>query len=937
MGAGRGLRVAFAVALVALAFTSGVGRATATVGKPRAAATAGASWEALPSNVKQVNRYAVPMAVSLARLRIMLAPNVANSPSNRRQQLRGLVYADTGGHPGTLLGVSRQLTFASGSSTGWYNLVFRTPVTLAAGNYWVGVISGTSSDVAAFRFKNVTGSRDYNINRYAAGPTTRFGGVRSDAKQISLSATYAPVPSPPAAPPALTLPGTVSPVSVVAEEQPAPGPLPGSVPPPPADTGLPAISGTAQQGRVLTASAGTWTNEPTAYSYQWQRCEGTGPCSTIAGATGHSYTPSAADVTRRLEVLVVASNAGGSSAGASSEPTAAVLPERPVNTVAPTISGTAQQGKALTSTTGTWANEPTSYSYQWLRCEKGGGGCAVIAGAASKTYMALAADIGHTLKASVGATNAGGSGEPVSSEASATVLPEAPVNTTLPAVSGIAEQGQTLATTNGGWTSEPTGYSYQWLRCDSSVGNCGPISSATSHSYTLSSADVGSKIRSEVIASNAGGASKPARSEATGTVQPPPHHDPVLAAVGDIACPNGDTEHSCKQLATATLTAGFKPDAVAVLGDNQYESGTLSEFYGTGAYNDTWGQFNSIVHPAPGNHEYHISPSGYFTYFGASAGSGNYSYNLGSWHVISLNSDCSDLKCGDSLAGTTSTAAVEWLEEDLAAHPGQCTLAYWHHPRFTSGFVGNSTGVAPFWKALYAAHADVVLNGHDHMYERFAPQDPSAHPTSAGIREFVAGTGGESLLPIGEEETNLEKIENTKFGVLFLTLRASSYEWAFRTTDGSVFDTGSTQCHAGAEDGSSPVRATTAIVGGGSTQTLKPSVPAAGRLARTATRNRPFVFEVHRAPSASTSHRSLPLEVHCSRGCDVTITLRARGTVLATYRETETQITHPYSLLSLPLSPETIRLMDHAGVTAGFLASDATGEQRSETLRLAGR
>jgi acid phosphatase type 7 len=237
---------------------------------------------------------------------------------------------------------------------------------------------------------------------------------------------------------------------------------------------------------------------------------------------------------------------------------------------------------------------------------------------------------------------------------------------------------------------------------------------------------------------------------------------------------------------------------VAVLGDNQYESGLLSEYNGPGAYNDTWGQFNSIVRPAPGNHEYAASStaSGYFTYFGSSAGSGSYSYDLGSWHIISLNSNCSDSGCSDLEEGTTSSAQVSWLQNDLAAHQHQCTLAYWHHPRFTSGFVPSSPGVAPFWSALYAAHADVVLNGHDHLYERFAPQDPAQNPTSQGIREFVVGTGGQELDPsMRAAEPNMQIADNHHFGVLFLTLQAGSYGWVFRSVNGTVLDSGSTPCH----------------------------------------------------------------------------------------------------------------------------------------------
>jgi acid phosphatase type 7 len=277
--------------------------------------------------------------------------------------------------------------------------------------------------------------------------------------------------------------------------------------------------------------------------------------------------------------------------------------------------------------------------------------------------------------------------------------------------------------------------------------------------------------------------------------QSPP--SPLLAAVGDIACPSGDTHDACQQLATANLTAGQQPSAVAVLGDNQYESGLLSEYDGAGAYNSTWGQFNPIVYPTPGNHEYAASSSasGYFTYFGARAPSAYYSYELGSWHIVSLNSNCTDLACLNSPGGKASSAEVSWLRSDLAVHPNQCILAYWHHPRFSSGGVGNSPGVAPFWEALYAAHADVVLNGHDHMYERFGQQDPGQHPTSAGIREFVVGTGGMSLFGPGIVQPNTEFLDNKHFGVLFLTLHPGSYDWAFRATDGTVLDSGSTACH----------------------------------------------------------------------------------------------------------------------------------------------
>ena len=153
------------------------------------------------------------------------------------------------------------------------------------------------------------------------------------------------------------------------------------------------------------------------------------------------------------------------------------------------------------------------------------------------------------------------------------------------------------------------------------------------------------------------------------------------------------------------------------------------------------------MHPVPGNHEYDTSgAAGYFEYFGdndVTTGSpgGYYSFNIGSWHVIALNSDCSASGCSDSVAGTTSTAQVTWLQSDLAANRSPCVLAYWHHPLFSAGDIGDSPGVAPLWTALYNAHADVILNGHDHLYERYAQMDPNGNATTNGIREFVVGTG----------------------------------------------------------------------------------------------------------------------------------------------------------------------------------------------------
>ncbi|MCW2952019.1 MAG: Alkaline phosphatase, partial [Conexibacter sp.] len=280
--------------------------------------------------------------------------------------------------------------------------------------------------------------------------------------------------------------------------------------------------------------------------------------------------------------------------------------------------------------------------------------------------------------------------------------------------------------------------------------------------------------------------------------------DPVLAAAGDIACAPGSavTPVDCHQQATSNLIIAAAPSAVATVGDNQYESGLLTEFTGAGAFDATWGRLTPLLHPAPGNHEYTISPTadGYFRYFGGLAGpstGGYYSYDVGAWHVVSLNSNCSDTGCSDLLHGAVSTAEVRWLQSDLDAHAGRCTLAYWHHPRFTSGPIGDSPGVGALWDQLYAHRADVTLAGHDHDYERFAPMNPAGAADAQGIREFVVGTGGQNH---GGAATNFhpysQVFDNTDFAVLMLTLHPASYDWALERDDGTVLDQGSGQCHA---------------------------------------------------------------------------------------------------------------------------------------------
>ncbi|MGZ8567413.1 MAG: metallophosphoesterase [Actinomycetota bacterium] len=274
-----------------------------------------------------------------------------------------------------------------------------------------------------------------------------------------------------------------------------------------------------------------------------------------------------------------------------------------------------------------------------------------------------------------------------------------------------------------------------------------------------------------------------------------PSDAPIVAAAGDIACPPGDDPSGdlCQQRATSDLLLQSDAWAVLTLGDNQYEDGELQGFQGT--YAASWGRVKAITRPSPGNHDYHVSgAAGYYAYFGPLAGDpakGYYSFDVGAWHLIALNSNCDEVGgCDDG------SSQGEWLSADLAAHASACTLAYWHHPRFTSGDHGNDDAYDAFWRILYDGGADIVLNGHDHDYERFAPQDPDQQADPNGIRGFVVGTGGKSLRPFVSAQPNSQVRDPNTFGVLELTLRAQGYDWSFVPVDGSAFaDSGSGSCH----------------------------------------------------------------------------------------------------------------------------------------------
>jgi hypothetical protein len=283
---------------------------------------------------------------------------------------------------------------------------------------------------------------------------------------------------------------------------------------------------------------------------------------------------------------------------------------------------------------------------------------------------------------------------------------------------------------------------------------------------------------SQARASASRAAATPTASQASAT----------LLAVGDIAFCGSSADEAVAKVASSL------PGTIALLGDNAYPNGSAADY--AHCFDPSWRGLRGRLRPVPGNHDYQTAnATGYFSYFGAAAGTpyqpwpgtpgqGWYSYNVGSWHVVALNSEC------DAVGGCgPGSPQLVWLVADLAAHPVACTLAYWHHPRFSSGPHGDDLQTDPLWRALAAAGADIVLTGHDHDYERFAPID--------AIRSFVVGTGGRSLYAWpGAPIANSQVRANDTYGLLELQLGTGSYTWRFvRAAGGSFTDSGSGTCH----------------------------------------------------------------------------------------------------------------------------------------------
>lgn len=263
----------------------------------------------------------------------------------------------------------------------------------------------------------------------------------------------------------------------------------------------------------------------------------------------------------------------------------------------------------------------------------------------------------------------------------------------------------------------------------------------------------------------------------------------TVVAVGDIAAQCTASSSACAHPKTAAQAQKINPKFYLTMGDNQYDDARISDF--RAYYDKTWGVFKAKTRPVPGNHETYDPAgelAGYKAYFGSIAypqGKPYYSYNEGNWHFIALDSNSFD-----------RSAQIEWLKNDLARNTRSCIAAYWHHPLFSSGGHGNDPVSRPVWKILYGAKADLVLSGHDHHYERFAPQNPDGKATADGIVEIVGGMGGAEPYPIEEVQPNSQKRISGPYGVLKLDFTDTAFGWSYVGTDGVAKDTSPTyRCH----------------------------------------------------------------------------------------------------------------------------------------------
>ena len=523
------------------------------------------------------------------------------------------LYTNSDRGPGTLLGTG---SLAAPRRGAWNSVTLTLSPLVAGHRYWLTILGegGTlryrasrrgrcPSDASiranlrslplawsAGRFHRHT---HCPISAYATAASVRGGGVPSTAPPIPTFVLSAPLG--PVAPVTANLPSEKTPAKErtpeekeETKEEEKQEELPPSAP---ANKALPAITGTTTEGDTLTTSTGAWENAPTSYKYQWQDCNTKGEsCTAISGATAKTHKLTSSDVGHTLRMIVTATNEGGSTP-ATSAPTAKIEnpkkekekeetkeespppPPAPANKALPAITGTTTEGDTLTTSTGAWENAPTSYKYQWQDCNTKGESCTAISGATAKTHKLTSSDVGHTLRMIVTATNEGGSTSATSAATAKIEKPKqeqpppppAPVNKTLPAITGATVEGDTLTTTNGTWENSPTSYKYQWQDCNAKGESCAAISGATGTTHKLGGSDVGHTLRVVVTAVNQGG-STPATSAPTATV---------------LAATSGSPYPTCTQTLSlganvSSAVSGAAAGSVICLNSGEYGSLTLN-------------------------------------------------------------------------------------------------------------------------------------------------------------------------------------------------------------------------------------------------------------------------------------------------------------------------------------------------------------------------
>jgi hypothetical protein len=612
-----------------------------------------------------------------------------------------------------------------------------------------------------------------------------------------------------------------------------------AVPNAPVNTSPPTIAGAAVVGHTLSASTGTWTTtgDTIRYSYQWQRCNPDGTnCVSLTGFTSSTYVVAPADLGKKLKIAVTGRNSYGSITIKSAPtavvtdatpPSVAVLPpgSQPLSSIA-TFSAAASDNVGVSSVQflidGTATGSPVSSAPYTINVD-------------TNSYSN-----GDHLLSAIASDSSGN--QTTATPVTITINNTAPADTIAP-IASVISPGDGSAFASGSIVNisasatDDVGVASVAIMVDGIQ-----IANLNSSPYSANwTATVGNHTIAAQSTDNSGNLSAVASVSISVSDQ-----TTVVAAVGDIACDPGDElgsgkstsinnilnwnidsnarlQSSCQQIGVANLIRQVNPSKFLMVGDAQYEdSSSLYKYTHSYALDPMPGplgadrgfnEFLPITAASAGAGHDAYGGSGYQQYFGATAGPTPnqtwWSFDLGSWHIIDLNASCLQIPGYSSTNQCAAGSAQEkWLQSDLAAHPNQCTLAFHHHPMFNAGQYPNDpiarpTGnVGPLFNDLYAAGVDLVINGHDHDYQRYAPQDPNGNPDPNGIREIIVGTGGKNHLPntytIDTAKPNLEASNANTYGILKLNLHNGSYDWQFipyLQPSRNFTDSGSGACH----------------------------------------------------------------------------------------------------------------------------------------------